>query len=34
MKAFEGTQARRTTKADDVRSEWMEKRLIAQHHPH
>ena len=26
--------ARRTTKADDVRSEWMEKRLVAQHHPH
>ena len=26
--------ARRTTKADDVRSEWMEKRLVTQHHPY
>ena len=32
MKDFEGTQARRTRKADDVRSEWMEKKLVVHHH--
>lgn len=34
VKPFEGTQARRKTKAAEVRSEWMEKKLVAQHHPH
>ncbi|HEX4779148.1 MAG TPA: GNAT family N-acetyltransferase [Usitatibacter sp.] len=30
-KPFEGSQARRTRKAPDIRAEWMEKKL-AQHH--
>ena len=34
MKPFEGSQARRKTKAAEVRSEWMEKKLDAQHHPY
>jgi len=32
VKPFEGTQARRTTKAPDVRAEWMEKQLARQQH--
>jgi GNAT superfamily N-acetyltransferase len=32
VKPFEGSQARRKTKAPDVRAEWMEKKLVQKHH--
>src|SRR6185312_12221392 len=32
VKPFQGAQARRTRKAPDVRAEWMEKKLVQQHH--
>jgi GNAT superfamily N-acetyltransferase len=33
-KTFTGSQARRKTKAPDVRAEWMEKKLVQSHHTH